>query len=73
MSEIWTDFWSRRQIKARFQAKGARPWPVERRSGLARVIYSRLAAGGRFPGGSIVGEIHFCFDTLLSLVGQSAY
>ena len=46
--ELWMDLCSESRIKFQFQGTGARTWILERRNGLARGIFNRLAATGRF-------------------------
>ena len=46
-NKIWTDFRPERNIRPQFQGKGATPWLLARRSGLASGIYNRLPADTR--------------------------
>ena len=66
--EIRTGSFPERQIKLEFQVKGARPWLRERRSGLARRSYNRLAADDLFASKSILGAALYCLNALLSHV-----
>ena len=62
-------------IKLPYQVayQGAHPWISQRRNGLARGIYNRMHADGRFAGRQLIPEVHFCLNTVLSTNGFSAY
>ena len=47
--------------------------PPERRNGLARSIYNRLAADARFPRTQISTEAQYCLVQVLSAILPSAY
>ena len=52
---------------------GSHPWILERRNGLARGIYNRMKADGRYAGWQLITEIQFCLNTMLASNGFSAY
>ena len=72
-NELWADLRADRSCKLQFQGAGARPWISECRNGLARGIYNRLKAGGRYAGRQLIAEVQFCLITMLSTNGFSAY
>ena len=67
--EIWTDVRLERRTELRFQGVGAYPWIPERRSVLARGIYNRWMADGRFASNQILSDL----GTLISAGGYTAY
>ena len=72
-NEVWADHYSERRIKLRFQEVRARPWILERRSGLARGIYYRLVSDDRFPGKQIPPGVRRCLSAFISGGGYAAY
>ena len=62
-SGIWTDSCTERRIKRQFQAVGTRPGLLERRNGLSRGFYKRLATVGRFPIGRILTAAQYCLSS----------
>ena len=70
--ETWAGHRSGRRIKPLFQGVGAHTWIVERRSGLSRRMYNRLASGDRFPSKQIPSEVQRCPGTLIPASGYSA-
>ena len=72
-NEIRTDFCTERRIKLQFQGAGALPWLPGRRNGLARRIYHRLAADGRFPRKRILTEVRYSLSTLPPASWYSAF
>ena len=72
-NEVRADYCSERRIKLLFQGVGAHPWLLERRYGLARGIYKRLAEDDRLSSEKISGEVQWCLNTMLSTSGFSAY
>ena len=72
-NEAWTDFCSDRRIKLFFQGVGAHPWTLERRNGLARGIYNRIMADGRYSGKQVLAEVQWCLDSMVSSSGYSAF
>ena len=56
-----------------FQGEGAHRWQLGRRGGLARGIYHRLPANGRFSIRANLSEVQFCADTMVSREGIWAY
>ena len=51
----------------------ARPWFLERRYGLARGIYYRLVADGRYAGKQFLSEVQFRLDAMQLSSGFSSY
>ena len=72
-NKVWADSCSVRGTRLQSQGVGARPWILERRKGLARGIYNRLAPNDRFVGKQILAEAQWSWDTLISGGGYSAY
>ena len=72
-NEIRTDFCTERRVKLQFQGVGALPWLPGRRNGLARRIYHRVAADGRFPMKQILTEARYSLSTLSSASWYSAF
>ena len=72
-NEVWADFCTGRRIKLFSQGAGARPWILERRNGLARGIYNRMMADGRFSGKQVLTGAQWCLNTLISASGHSAF
>ena len=71
--EVLADLCSERAIKVQFRGAGARPWILERRNGLARGTFNRLAADGRSSGKQVISKVQCCLNTLISGGGYSAY
>ena len=71
--EALADLCSERAIKVQFRGVGARPWILERRNGLARCTFNRLAADGRSSGKQVISKVQCCLNTLISGGGYSAY
>ena len=69
----WADLRSGRRITLRIRGVGARPWIARRRNGLARGIYNRLVAEGRFCGKQILAEVQWRPDTLIPGGAYSAF
>ena len=72
-NEVWTDFCAGRRIKLFFQGVGDHPWILERRNGLARGIYNRMMADGRFSGKQVLTEVQWRLNALISASGYSAF
>ena len=70
---IRTDFCAECRIKFQFQEVGALPWLPGRRNGLARRIYHRLAADGRFPRKQIQTVVRYSLSTLPFASWYSAF
>ena len=64
-NEIRADFRAERSISLQLQGKGAPPWVLERRKGIARGIYNRSVASDRFPSRSIIGEVQYFLNAML--------
>ena len=69
---ILTDFRSDRRIEVQFEGVGAHPWLPAQRHGLARGIYSRLAADGRGSSKQIPSQVQWRLGPLPSASGNSA-
>ena len=72
-NELRVDLCADRYTKLQFQGAGAHPWISERRNGLARGIYNRPKADGRYAGRQLLTEVQFCLTAMLSTNGFSAY
>ena len=72
-NEIRTDFRAERRNELQFQGVGPLPWLLGRRSGLARGVYSRLIEDDRFPNKTILSEVQWCLNSMLSASGFLAY
>ena len=72
-NEVWADFCADRRIKLFFQGVGVHPWILERRNGLARGIYKRMMADGRFSGRRVLTEVQWCLNTLIPASEYSAF
>ena len=70
---IRTDFRTEHRRRLQFQGAGARPWFLERCSGLVRGIYNRFVADYRSSSRQILDEVLFRLGTLLSASGYLAY
>ena len=71
-NELWADFCAGRRIKLQFQRVGAHPWLLERRDGPARGIYNRLIGDDRLLNKTILAEVQWCLNAMLSASGFSA-
>ena len=65
--------YSGRNFRIQFQNKGARPWQLQRRDGLALCIHDRAQAGSPSSDDAILNEVQFCSNTMLREVGSSAF
>ena len=63
--EVWTGLRSEPNVRLQFQGKGAHPWMLERRNGLARDIYYRLHEGRSFVGKAALDVIQSCVNFAL--------
>ena len=72
-NEIWTDFCAERRNKLQFQGVGAHPWLLERPNGQARGIYNGPIEDDRFLNKTILAEVQWCLNAMLSASGFSAY
>ena len=68
---VWADLRSGRIPELQFQGAGAHHRILERRNVLAREMYDRLVADGRFCGKQILAEVHWRLNALLSGIGHS--
>ena len=60
-------------LRSNFKERVRFPWILERRNGLARGTYNRLAADDRFTGEQLLFEESLCLNTLISGGGNAAH
>ena len=72
-SETRRNFCAERRIKLHFQGVGDHPWLMERRNGLARGICHRLIEDDRFMNKTILAEVRWRPNSMLSASGFSAH
>ena len=61
-----------RNIRLQSQGKGAHPWKLARRHGVARGIFNRLREDARFVGRAMLDEVQYRLDTMSNYRGFSA-
>ena len=64
-NDLWVDSCADRYIRLQNQGVGAHPWILERRNELARGIYNRMHADGRYAGRQLISEVQFCLNAAL--------
>ena len=72
-NELWSDFPTKPNSRLQFQGAGAHPWLLERRNASARIKIWRLAADDRVSSRTLVSEVQFRLNPMLSHGGFSDY
>ena len=69
---VWADFVWNAIFVSSYTVKALIPWSLERRDGLARGMYNRLAADDRFSSRASLDGAQFCVNSMFGRGGFSA-
>ena len=72
-NDLWVGLQTDRYIRLQRQGAGAHPGISEQGNALARGIYNRINADGRYAGRQLITEVQCCMNKMLPTNGFSAY